>query len=292
MNPLIQLKEGVSLLTWHRVAADSLAPHELRTLHQFVRLGKKPPKRDVRALRFAKYAEKLAAPPASVNWSKFVRSWPMLANDRLGDCTCAAYLHMIQAWRAANGALFFPTDDQAIAMYEAVGGYVPGNPETDEGANEIDVLNYCRQTGVDAHKILAYVAVNPQNPTEVRQAINLFGGIYVGLAMPLAWQGRTTWDAPSDGMLARFTRAMFGQSPSWQPGSWGGHAVPVLDYDEGTLTPITWGSAAYRITSEGFAQFCDEAYAIVTPDFIGPKGVDPQGFDLAQLQKDLAEVSS
>lgn len=263
----------------------------LLNFHLSVKLGKHAARPDKRTLRFSKYAKKLDAPPASVDWTGKVPSWPMLANDQLGDCTCAGAGHMVECWLANVGVQFTPTDAQTIAMYEAVGGYVPGNESTDNGANELDVLNYWRQTGFANHKIAAFAAVNPQNETEVKQAINLFGGVYIGLAMPLAWQGSEVWDAPASGLLARLYRAAFGDS-DWTPGSWGGHAVPVLSYDETEYTPITWGSAAYRITKAGFSTFCDECYAIVTQDFIAANGHDPQGFDVNALLADLKQVSA
>jgi len=37
--------------------------------------------------------------------------------------------------------------------------------------------------------------------------------------------------------------------------------------------------------------YCDESYAIISPDFVG-KQTAPSGFDLAALQADLKEVVS
>jgi hypothetical protein len=50
----------------------------------------------------------------------------------------------------------------------------------DSGLNELDVLNYWRQTSVDGDKILAYAKIDPKNHTHVQQAIQLFGGVYLG----------------------------------------------------------------------------------------------------------------
>src|SRR6185437_11144645 len=122
--------------------------------------------------------------------------------------------------------------------------------------------------------------------------IYLFGGVYTGLAMPQAWQGAMTWDAPSSNVFVRMWREMVSASSAWDPGSWGGHAVPLLRYDADGYTPITWGSSSYRITNTGLSTYCDELYAIVTTDFISKAGVDPQGFNLAQLTADLQQVSA
>ena len=47
---------------------------------------------------------------------------------------------------------------------------------------------------------------------------------------------------------------------------------------------MTWGF---------WAAYCDEAYAILSPDFLKQKNgqtVAPSGFNLAQLQEDLADL--
>lgn len=268
------------------------AQHALLGFHRFTKLGKRAPRHDKRTLKFRDYARgaALAPPPAACSWTTKIALWPMLANDRLGDCTCAGAGHMVECWTGNAKTLFMPTDAEAISMYEAVGGYVPGNNSTDNGADEVTVLNYWRQTGFANHKIEAYVSVDAANAIEVRQAIQLFGGVYIGLAMPMAWQGETIWDAPSSGVLARLYRALVKDS-DWTAGSWGGHAVPLLAYDNNGYTPITWGSASYRITNAGLATYCDEMYACVSEDFIATNGLDPSGFDLAQLMVDLQGVS-
>ena len=214
----------------------------------------------------------------------------MMANDTLGDCTCAAAGHMIECWTANLGDAFTPTSAQVIAAYSAVSGYIVGNPATDNGAAELDVLNYWRQKGIAGHKIDAYAALDlhpsrgnePRGQECVKQAISLFGGAYIGLALPLSAQQQTVWDVPSLWSRLRNQDA---------PGSWGGHAVPVLAYDAEGLTCITWG-AKKRMTWQFFAQYCDEAYAPLSRDWLNAQGTDPAGFDLAQLTADLATITS
>lgn len=73
------------------------------------------------------------------------------------------------------------------------------------------------------------------------------------------------------------------------PGSWGGHAVPVLAYDSDTLTCITWG-AKKRMTWEFLARYCDESYAPLSPDWLNAHRKTPEGLNLAALQADLHEI--
>lgn len=251
----------------------------------FRKLGKLPPRRDARTLKLAKYLRKgTVLPPASpaIDWTVKVRSWPTMANDTLGDCTCAAAGHMIECWTANLGDAFTPSSAQIVAAYSATSGYVPGDPATDNGAVELDVLNYWRQQGIAGHKIDAYAAFDPRNAECGRQAIALFGGAYIGLALPLFAQQQDVWDVPSLWFRLR------GQSV---PGSWGGHAVPVLAYDSSGLTCITWG-AKKRMTWEFFVQYCDEAYALLSLDWLSEQGTDPSGLDFVQLSADLAAITS
>ena len=67
------------------------------------------------------------------------------------------------------------TDALAISAYSAIGGYVPGEPETDNGLDMAMAAAYRRKTGLlDAngvqHKIDAYVAVDSKDPDKLIQA--------------------------------------------------------------------------------------------------------------------------
>jgi hypothetical protein len=274
---------------------------------QTFRLGKKPPRLDARTLQLAKYlrgtsiaaseqgtARQATLPPAppSVDWTAKIPAWPMLANDTLGDCTTAAAAHMIECWTANAGYAFTPSNAQVIAAYSATGGYVAGDAATDNGAVELDVLNYWRQQGIAGHKIDAYVSFSAQNAEHARAAINLFGGIYIGLALPLSAQNQDVWDVPS--FISRIFSIRCGRRSAsggnTAPGSWGGHAVPILAYDPDALTCITWGEKK-RMTWDFFARYCDESYAPLSRDWLNAKGTDPAGLDFAALQADLSELA-
>ena len=74
------------------------------------------------------------------------------------------------------------------------------------------------------------------------------------------------------------------------PGSWGGHAVDVVGYDDEAMTIVTWGSLK-QMTWSFFERYCDEAYSILSADFLAA-GKAPNGFDLAALKADLALVTA
>jgi hypothetical protein len=253
-----------------------------------LKLGKHPARHDPRTLLLASYATPaLPAPPATMNLAKKVKGpWGMMDNDQLGDCTCAAAGHLIMEWTAnAQSKMFTPPDQQIVDAYSAITGYNPTTGANDNGAVELDVLNYWRQQGIAGHKVAAFMALEPSNHTHVMDAVWIFGGCYIGLALPKTAQAQTSnkqiWSVPPAGT-----------GGDGAPGSWGGHAVPVVAYDSRSLTVVTWG-ALQTMTWGFWAAYCDEAYAILSPDFLQQKGgqtVAPSGFNLAQLQADLADL--
>jgi hypothetical protein len=241
-----------------------------------VRLGKKEKRVDRRTLKLANYLSSLPPVPTSVDYSGKVSSWPVYLNDSLGDCTIAAAGHMIEQWTANSGAQATPQDSDILSAYEAITGYTPGNPSTDSGAVELDVLNYWRNTGIAGHKIGAFTEVPPKMTDHVKAAAYLFGGLYIGIQLPVSAQTQGVWDVVS--------------GPDSEPGSWGGHAVEICSLDANALTCITWGQKR-RMTWAFWNAYVDEAYAIISQDFMEGNGETPDGFDLEMLTSDLAQCS-
>ena len=70
------------------------------------------------------------------------------ANDSLGDCTAAGAGHIMGIWRGYAGTTIrlLPAD-QVIQFYSQTTGYVPGNPATDQGGDEVTVLNSWKDKG-------------------------------------------------------------------------------------------------------------------------------------------------
>jgi hypothetical protein len=249
-----------------------------------LKLGKSVARHDPRTLLFASYlTSTLPAPPATLDIATKVTAWGMMANDQIGDCTCAAAGHLIMEWTANAGKkIVTPTDKEIIAAYSAITGYNPVTGANDNGANEIDVLNYWRQTGIAKDKIGAYVALEPSNHTHIMDSVYIFEGCYIGLQLPKSAQAQTQnnqpWSVPPGGPTG-----------DGAPGSWGGHAVPVVAYDQRGVTVVTWG-ALQVMTWSFWEAYCDEAYAILSTDYINGKKEAPQGFSMQQLQADLADL--
>lgn len=249
--------------------------------HTQVKLGKQPARHDRRTLMLASYVTaELADPPAKVDYAKGVAEWPMYKNDQLGDCTCAAAGHMIEAWtHSAQGTTLEVSDADVVKAYESVSGYDPATGRNDDGAVELDVLKFWRHTGVGKHKIVGFVAVESGNHLHIKQAIELFGGAYIGVALPVTAQGQEIWTVPPGGT----------RGPG-APGSWGGHAVNVVGYDSQGLTVITWGKPL-RMTWTFWDTYCDEAYALLSKDFVNKATrTTPTGLNLKELMKDLGAL--
>ena len=242
------------------------------------RMGKLPVRTDTRTLLLARYVDstKLPKPPATYEATKHVAEWPMYANDRLGDCTCAAAGHMIEAWTGdATGHDTEISERSVVSAFEAVKQVDPLTGE--EGAVELDVLNYWRKHGIGRHKIGAFAKVATYDHTLVKTGAYVFGGLYIGLSLPKTAQGQEIWD---------WTHSLSGNA---KPGSWGGHAVDVVGYDTKGLTVITWGRPQ-KMTWSFWDRYCDEAYCIISTDFL-LAGKAPNGLDLNALKADLALVS-
>jgi hypothetical protein len=247
-----------------------------------LKLGKLAPRHDARTFRLAPYlAAGLPGPPKSTNWTRNggIESWPMMANDRIGDCVIAACAHMIQEWSAlASPPGFVPSDRDVIATYSAVAGYDPRNPASDRGTNYLDALNYWRKTGIAGHKILGFVSTCLRNRTELMLAIALLGNAAIGLSLPITAHDQEVWDVPKGGAVG-----------DGAPGSWGGHGVPVVDYSPEGPICVTWGREKL-MTWNFWSIYADENYAVLSPDWIESIGKAPSGFNVAQLEADLGRL--
>lgn len=248
-----------------------------------VKLGKLPAKQDSRTLRLSRYfMPQLPEPPEKCEWSKRVPDFPMYANDEIGDCAIAGPAHQVQTWthNDDDSPDFNPTDEQVISGYSRCGGFVPGNPATDNGCVMLDVMKIWRHEGLFGRKIGAFASVEPLDHQTVCQAIWLFGGLSVGLSLPLAAMGMRFWDAPS-GFHRRRRR--------WQRGSWGGHEVQAVDYGPDGIGIVTWGGL--MLMSWSFLDvYCDELFAAISPDWLGADGKAPNEFDGASLLADLQAI--
>lgn len=209
-----------------------------------------------RRLMFSSFAKpSLPEPPAYVHRGKAAR--PCLSdvygNDSLSDCTAAGAAHGMGIWRGNAGNNDpAPTYDQVIDFYSATTGYVRGQPQTDQGGDEVSVLNHWRDEGFFADgsgKIAAWVNVDATNAKQVRQAIWLAEFVYFGVELPDAWVSpmpRTSgfiWDVAGN--------ANPDNGHCFIAGSYDAHSRgPILD-SWGEFGIITWDAIAKYASGPG-----------------------------------------
>lgn len=242
--------------------------------------GKLAPKTDARDLNLATYLqiENGEDIPLQQDWTvKKTSAWGMMDNNKLNDCAFASAGHLIECWDANLGKDRVVHTEAVLKAFIALTGY---DPETGKNNNPVylsDTLKYWRQHGIGRHRIEIYVSIPLKDHNLVKAAITIFGGISAGFALPKTIEKQTTWE------LSPGTEA--GDS---EPGSYGGHAVPVLAYDEETLTCISYGKKQ-QMTWTFWDTYCDEAFAIVTTDFL-KENKNPLGMDLAAMKSDLMDI--
>ncbi len=197
--------------------------------------GKTAPKPHLKTIPFARVfnAGNMLPPPPHKNfWEYKVKSWPMFDNDTLGDCVFAAGGHMIQNWTAHSGVEVVPADADILAGYEAVGGYIPGNPATDNGAAITDFLNYWQTKGFAGRKILGWCGIDVRNLVALKQALFLFGALDIGIQVPASAMSQFAAGAPWDVI-------------DDDGGIQGGHSIPVMGQGANGMACITWGRIQY-----------------------------------------------
>jgi hypothetical protein len=191
---------------------------------------------------------------------------------------------MMQGDWFTKGKLEVPDDGLVLQAYQAVvPGFSPKDPASDQGAEILPTLQYWKGTGFPTkggkNTILGFCQVNVKKKEEVQQAISLFGNCLLGLAMPEAWvNSEGTWPASPAGA----------EGP-WRPGSWGGHCVPVFRYDETGVFVVTWGTPWF-LPWEAFFEYCDEAFSVLTEDWLEESGSGYSGLEVSVLLKDLTEL--
>jgi hypothetical protein len=229
-------------------------------------------------LRIGPYLRTVSAPvPQRVDWLSKVTQWPMYANDRYGDCVWATIGHQIQALTTyGQGNTIVVHESSLLNGYTAVTGFNPNDPSTDQGTVVQDALNYWRKSGVEGHQIIVFAQVDHTNRTEVEAAINTFGSLHVGINFPLSAENQFNagkdWDrVTQDGGII------------------GGHAVPVGSYDDATgyNGTVSW-ARQLRMSKAFWDAYVEEAWIVITKDWLNANGLSPTGVDLYGLGQEFS----
>jgi len=257
------------------------------------KLGRKRPV--ARCPRFALknyLTRSMPPPPAACDYTKGAAAAlsKMYDNDTLGDCVIAGMAHVVGVLTGNAGSKpFLYSNAQIIGLYSAIGGYVPGDPATDQGCDEQTALNYWENNGAlppktssptGAHKIAGWMTVDSTNVEEWQTALWLFENLYFGIELPDAWIN----PMPS---ASGFTWDVAGA-----PDPNNGHCVAGVAYTSAGVTIDTWGMTGL-MTNAAVAKYPNQAsggelYTVVSMDAIGKANQKaPSGFDWSQLIADF-----
>ena len=246
-----------------------------------MKLGKLPPRHDLRTLDLARYVDTsvLPTPPASTRRAETAHTtFAVFGNDKAGDCTIAGRGNLRRFWAAITSRAAPVTDTDVLTAYTRLTGYDPATGANDTGAVELDVLNDWRKVPFAGETIDAYAAIDIRDDEQTRLGIYLFDGIYAGYELP-------------ESALEQF-RA--GEPFTVVPGApvAGGHCMVEVDYDADGVWLVTWGRLVHA-TWDWVHTYRDEGYAIISSlDQLLATGLTVDGLDLAHLSADLAAVTA
>lgn len=251
--------------------------------------GKLPPKRHLKMPALGDFLDKATTWPAvpAQGWEFPVdpSAWGMLGNgpdssnppacpDGVGDCAPAGILHLIQAQSANTGNPLHATTDQALALYTAVTGFNPNDPDSDQGTVLTDLLSYVKTNGVEMTdatgktvtvEVVGSASLDISSIAQMRYGTYVLGGSYLGINCPQQCEDDTAnWNFASGLPIA------------------GGHCIPRLGEGADGGQIISWGLKIPA--SNGFLlSYLDEGYCLITKAWLNAQNQSPTGLDLNSL---------
>lgn len=245
-----------------------------------LKFSPKPPE-----FRLADYIDKAALPkaPAVFGHANMIgrKKWGMLGNDEVGDCTIAGAMHAVMLWTGIAGTpAQFSTQD-ALDDYENACGYVPGDPDSDQGGDMVTVAKYWRNTGMRdtttrRHQIAAYLAINANNLDHLDLAAYWFDAVGLGVELPTS------------------AERQFINGDPWSvmdnDGTEGGHYIPyVQKVADNTRQVVTWGGLQ-DVEEAWLRKYLREVVVYISSEYL-VEGKSPLGFDMSALRDDLQELA-
>jgi hypothetical protein len=267
----------------HRIK-EVFAPH----LNRNIKLGRRRPVAHCPRMRFGNYLPpSLPTPPPSCDYSPLAAAAlsEIYMNDQLGDCVIAGGYHVVgvETGNADGGRPFLATNDQILADYSAIGGYVPGDSSTDNGCDEETALNYWTQHGfANGTKLHGFLAIDATNMQEVQQAMFLFENLFFGVELPDSW-------------ISPFPSASGFVWDVGSPDPENGHCFVGVGYNDqgvqidswGLIGTVTWAAVASLCVSGGGGQL----FTMLSPDELsGAQAKAPNGVDWGGLEADFDAI--
>jgi hypothetical protein len=241
----------------------------------------------------------LPTPPSTIDYSPAAKAElaNIYENDALGDCVIAGMGHIEGVLTGNAGNPLMLTTAQITALYSSIGGYVSGDPATDNGCDPETALNWWQQNGLfpgatvsgefglpvtapGQHKIAGAMVADATDQQELMLMSWLFENLGVAMELPDEWVS----PMPS------------GSGFIWKnagpPVPENGHFVAGCGYDTGGLIIDTWGMLG-TLTFAAVARYATpsnggQVYAVISTDAIAKgKLKAPNGFDWTQLEADF-----
>lgn len=240
-----------------------------------MKLGRNPSTKPV-TFQFSKFSDrrKLPQPPRTFGNETFLPrdGWGILGNDKAGNCVIAGAAHETLLWCNVGQTVKARFDESSVlADYSRIAGYNPADPNTDQGTDMSEAASYRRRIGIidadgQAHKVGAYLAIDPDDVTAHYQALYLFEAVGIGFRFPMS-----AWRQFENGQ----TWSVVTKNPSFD----GGHYVPLVAKRR-SLVNVTWGRT--QPMTRGFLEaYNEESLAYVSPEALkeqkSQEGFDYQG---------------
>ena len=221
--------------------------------YKTLRLGKLPARYDLRTLRLRHFISSLPPIPASFDvdsqYPGFSDSF-MFLNDTFGDCVIAGRAHQTLRFEdyEQKAVITISDSDVSTEYFKETGGQ-------DTGLDLITSLNCWRKGWIAAgqtYDIFAYAEVDPKNQDEIKATIYLLNGVYCGVLLPISAQSQTgvgkVWDVDS--------------TPNGAVGSWGGHCIYLVAYNDIGPVCVTWGFRQ-QMTWAFLYKYSDQCFGVI-----------------------------
>jgi hypothetical protein len=219
----------------------------------------------------------IPAHPASVDYLGS-KGWLMLGNDVEGDCVAVTWANLRRLTTAVLTTEFYPPQKMVDAVYATQNG-----PGEDNGMDIQTLLEYLVKTGgPDGVKALGFAKVDHTNTDQVKAALAIFGGLWVGIQVldvnETQFDAGQPWDYSARGQAVGGHSVLTGGYGTPGPGPLGG--------DERF---ITWAQET-SFTDRFWANEVDECWAVIWPEHLGSKAF-LAGVDLGQLAADYTALT-
>lgn len=252
--------------------------------------GRRPPK-NAPALRLASFLQReVPVHPVAEDYLAKLSDWQLLGNDRVGDCNAVTWANLRRLVTATLTTESYASQEQVWQFYRTQnpgfdpGGSASGNgpgSSADQGMDVQTGLEYLRaRGGPDGVKAVAFARVDHTNTDEVKAALAIFGGLWLGVMVLDANEREFAAGKPWTNV--RGARVV------------GGHAILGGGYDadikfitwakETSFTPSFWDGEA------GGTPLVEEAWIVIWPEHLGTRGFEV-GVDQAQLAADYQALT-